>query len=190
MEEIPARGADLARQAADQPQQHRDVVGRERPEAVLFTAKAPQVETVGVHISDTPERPISHHLVELVDRRMIVEEVPHHQHQPLGLGQGHQLLALLDIERQGLLDEDVLAAFEEMASEASVLYSRRGDGDGVLRRDLGDVGPNRHLGPLDLKLGGARFIRLDDPSQHPEVVEVASDVLAPATTADERDSVR
>ena len=52
---VPALRLDRIRQLVEKPENHRDVVRRERPEDVLLSPDLPEIETVGVNVPDAAE---------------------------------------------------------------------------------------------------------------------------------------
>ena len=116
-----------------------DVVGGETPEDVLFGADQAHVEAIGVAVEDPPQRALLDQLAEFHDRRMVEEDVSDHQHGDAALGQRHQFLALPGVQRQGFLDEHVLAGLQAAADQVVMGGGRGGDGHG------GQLGIVEHL---------------------------------------------
>ena len=133
----------LFRHLAHQPQEERDVVGGEAPERVLLGAHAPEVQSVRVQVQELAERPLVDQLAELEDGGVVLEHVADHQDPLPRLGEIDDLLRVGDRDRQGLLDQDVLAGVERVQRERGVRDGRRRDhdaGDVVAREDVVRVG--------------------------------------------------
>ena len=58
---------------------------------------------------------------------MILQQVSDHQDASVLACELRQFLGMLDVQGQGLFDEDVLAAFERAFREGIVLHRRRGN---------------------------------------------------------------
>ena len=128
-----ADGVALEGLLAGKPQNHRHVVRAERPERVLVLAVLAEVQPVRVDVVHVAELAGARQLAELLDARVILEQVADHQDAvgcPRGLDEG---LRLRSRARQRLLDEAVLPGFEHPGGELRVGRHRRGDHHGVER---------------------------------------------------------
>nr|WP_254126842.1 hypothetical protein [Aquihabitans sp. G128] len=184
VEEAGSRGGHLVGLLADEGEQHGEVVGGEAPERVLLLADAPEVQAVGVEVAELAQRPPLHELLELQERRVVLQQVPHHQGAPGGGGRSHDRLGVGHRERQRLLHEDVLAGLERLDGQPGVVHRGRGDDQGV------DLGVGHHLGegagcdPVGLGLGcGDRRDGVDDGDQRAEAGVGAHQVAAPRAAA-------
>src|SRR3954463_16020729 len=92
-----------------QVEDDRDVVGAERPQRVLVRSQLPEVEPVRVDVVDVAELAGVGDLLQLLDARVVLEQVADHEHATRLLGRGDDTLRLRHGLRQRLLDEAVLA---------------------------------------------------------------------------------
>jgi hypothetical protein len=178
----------LPREAQD----HRHVVGAERPERVLVGAQHAQVEPVGVDVAHVAQLAAVHELLERLDARVVLEQVADHQHAIGRARRRHHLLGLLDRLGERLLDEAVLAGLQHPHRERSVRRHRRGQRDRV-QRLVGQqlVQRGRHAGTGEgAPLTGPALLRLvAQPGQLGvrKPVEVARQVGAPVAESGDAD---
>ena len=164
----------------------------EAPERVLVGAQLAQVETVRVDVVDVPEIPAAGDLDELVDARVVLEQVADHQ-DPAGLLRrdrhplrlGHRL-------RERLLDETVLACGQHPLRELGVRGHVRGHRHRVevrVRQQLLDV--VRSARARELRRPALARLRrgVADPAQLRvrQAVEVAREVRSPVAETDDSD---
>ena len=100
----------------------------EAPERVLFAPHFAEVEAVGVDGLQPSERAFAHQFARANEGRMILQEMADHEAAILALGELGELLRLGHVERQRLLDEDVLAGLR-FPREPGVERRRRWDDD-------------------------------------------------------------
>ena len=119
---------------------------------------------------------------------MVLQQVADHQ-GPLRVGsECGELPCLGDVQRQRLLDEDVLASDECGAAEVGVGGSRGGDDHRIDLRVRKHLVPASRAGVAALrKLAGQRRIGIDDRRQRTQLVEVADKVLPPVAAAGDSD---
>ena len=108
------------------------------------------------------------------------------------LGQRDQFLPLLGVQRQRLLDEDVLARLEALLDDLVVGGGRRGHGHGADRRIAQHVG--QLVGELGrIALDGERAepggVGVADAPQGAELREDPDQVLAPVPASDDGNSI-
>ena len=116
---------------AGEVQQDRDVVRAQAPERVLVGAQLAEVQAVAVDVVDVAQLAGVRDLLELVDARVVLQQVPDHEHlarAPRGLDDA---LGVGDGLGERLLDEAVLARIEDAHGQLGVARHRRGQHDGV-----------------------------------------------------------
>ena len=178
---------DLAGHAARQPQHHGDVVRRKRPEAIFLAANSAQIQAVGVEIQKAAQRTLADHLVQPVHRRVILQQVADHQHALFLPRQRDERRTLRDMQRQWLLDKDVLVALQKIISQFSMLCGRCGDRDGQIG---GDFVARRHHARVRVELlrrCPGNGIGIADRGKCAQSVEIAGNIAAPRAKTDERD---
>ena len=126
-----AAGADLHRLVAGEVVEHRDVVRAEAPQGVLVGAHLAEVEPVGVGVEDLAQLAGVDELLHLGHGRVVLEQVADHELDAVLLGRVQEVLGVGGLERDGLLDERVLAGLERLLAERVVAGDRGGDDDGV-----------------------------------------------------------
>src|SRR5271169_181338 len=62
---------------------HGNIVRRKAPQNVLFSPELPKIQPRRVDVQDFSEVALLDQSVELGDRRVVLENVPHHQHGAL-----------------------------------------------------------------------------------------------------------
>ena len=188
-----ADGIALEGLLAGKPQDHRHVVGSERPERVLVLAVLAEVQPVRVDVVHVAELAGAHQLAELLNARVILEQVTDHQDAvgcPRGLDEG---LRLRSRAAHRLLDKAVLPGFEHPRGELCVGRHRRGHHHGV-ERVVGEQVVERARGArrregrppaLERLLG-----RVAEPGQLRvgKPVEIAGEVRSPVAEADHPDA--
>ena len=123
---------DLVRLLAGEPQQHRHVVGAERPQRVLVGAQLAEVQAVAVDVEHAPELAVVDQLLELHDAGVVLEQVADHQRRgPRPRAAATTASASADRLRHRLLDEAVLAGLSTRDRQRGVGRHRRGQGDRV-----------------------------------------------------------
>ena len=166
----------------------------ETPERVLVRPQLAEIQAVRVDVVDLAELAARGDLGEHAHARVVLEQVPDHQH-PLRLARGlDDTLGLHHRLRERLLDEAVLAGHEHCFGELRVRWHRRCDDDGVelrvgeqLVNGRADRDARPEQGPGTL--AGA-FRRVGAAAQLAAVqgLEVACEVRAPVAQA--RDPTR
>src|SRR4051812_1173115 len=187
----PALGGLLARD----PQHHRDVVGPQGPQRVLVRAQLAEVETVGVHVADVAELAGVGKLLELLDSRVVLEQVPHHQHAIRGAGGLHCQLGLVHRLPERLLDEAVLADAEHPGRQLRVRRHGGGHHHGLqlgVAQKLVEVRGHLSAGELRRPALASLARWIADPGQLRlgQPVEVASEVGSPVAEAHDPDPHR
>ena len=99
----------------------------EAPEGVLVRAHDAQVLPVAVEVEDLAEQAVVDDLLHVLEPRVVDEQVVDHQDAVAGVGQGGHLASIRAGQRERLLDEDVLAGFEDALRERGVRGNRCGD---------------------------------------------------------------
>ena len=165
---------------------------REVPERVLVGADRAEVHALAVDVVEPAELLAADHLLEARDDRVVLEQVPDHQHALVRRGERDQLLGVADLEREGLLDVDVLAGLQGHLREREVARRGRRDHHGL---DVGiaqhgvEVAGQRRPGQLARHLVELLLVEVADvlEARVGELVEVAGEVLAPAADAGDSD---
>src|SRR4051794_34998553 len=124
VQEIAADGLDLHRLGADERKDHRYVVWGEGPQDVLLAPDLSEVEAARVDILQPSEPALADEVAQLQERRVVLQDVPDHEAPVEPLGEGANLLRLLDLQRQRLLEEDVFAGRQGLLAERVVLRRR------------------------------------------------------------------
>src|ERR1041385_6985578 len=70
-----ATGAHLKRHVTYQAKDHCNIVRREAPQNILFSSNLPEVEPVGIDISDLTEDTGANQIAQLCNGRMILQYV-------------------------------------------------------------------------------------------------------------------
>ena len=147
---------------------------RERPQGVFFAADFTQTQTIAVYIAQLSQPALGNH----------------HQGASYIQGQFAKSLGLVDIQTQGLFDEDVLAGLQALAHQGPVGDGRCGDGQGldaVIRQQIIDALVNRGLWILGGVLLPYLGTIVKKPLQSPQDIVVAQQVLAPIARAEDAD---
>jgi hypothetical protein len=150
-----------------------------------------EVLPVSVDAEDVAEVARLDDLLQLLDARVVEQQVAGHQHETSLLREFAQLLHLARTHRRRLLDEDVLARFEGAARQLVVRRHRGRDHDrldGVVGEQVVEAG--RHPGPgVALRKSGPQlFVQVADPGELGQLVEVAGEVPSPLAQADLTDA--
>ena len=116
---------------AGEVQDHRDVVGAERPQRVLVAAQLAEVQALRVDVVDVAELAGVGDRLEHVHAGVVDEQVPDHQDPVVVLGGLDGALGVLDGVGERLLDEAVLARLQDPLGERAVRGDRRGEHDRV-----------------------------------------------------------
>ena len=185
----------LDRHLPDQPQDDGDVVRGEAPERVLFGSDLSEVQPVRIDVVDAAERrppPTSSRSAQ--DRRVVLQKVSDHQDPAAPVGLRAHLDALRVGQRQGLLDEDVLAGSERPAasgSDASPPASRgRRPRCRCARRPLRSHRMVSTPGAIAAARARPASAGSATSCEGAELMEVPNQVLAPVATAEDGDPRR
>ena len=116
---------------ADQVEEHRDIMHSETPGDILNVAGPPQLLPFLVEMVDLPDLPFPEEPLDKLNRRLIEQEMTHHQDALVCLRQIHQLLGFARGERHRLLDEDVLPRPQAGGHQFEVGRHRRRDRDRI-----------------------------------------------------------
>jgi hypothetical protein len=190
-----AAGVHLVGFLARQVQHDRDVVGAEGPQRVLVGAQLPEIQAVAVDVAQVAELTRVGDLLEAVEARVELKQVPDHEHPPrpfLGL---HGPLGVRDRLGQRLLHEAVLAGLEHSGRELGV------GRDGGREHDRVELGVGEKVLDVAGELraaedAGEALARLRPAVAAPaqlragETVEVSSEVRPPVAEADDADRDR
>ena len=118
---------------------------------------------------------------------MVLQQVPDHQHALLLPRQRDERRALVDVQRERLFDEHVLAAAQEILGKFGMLCGRRGDRNGEIGRHVLATADNAHVRIRLLRGRLTRRIGVADHRQRAERVQIAGDIAAPGSEPHERD---
>ena len=173
---------------ADQRQDHRNVVRREAPQDALLAPDLPEIEPARVEVAQPAELAVAYRLLQPDEGSVVLQQMADHQGAFALSRDSAQRLGMADVERQRLLDEDVLCRLQRLGGEREVLGRRRRD------RDAGDGPIPQHLGERtrrDLVFLGhvARGLAVHVAHRRPRIqfVEVANEILSPITAPDDGD---
>ncbi len=184
-------GADAVGLRADQGQDHGEVVRREGPEDVLLAPDSAEVEPIGIDVLNEPQPALPEQRSQRQEGRMVLHEMAHHQPPIEPLRQHAQLFGLVQMKRERLFHEHVLARLEGPLGERVVERRRGGDRDGI----DGGIGKHglqaRSAEPMPGKLRLDRFsIGIDQGRENTQLGEIADEVLSPVTAADDGNARR
>ena len=186
LEEVTSERDGLDRVLVEEVQDHGQIVDTERPERVLVRSDAAEVLPIAVDAEDLSELSTLHELLQLLDARVIQEQVAGHEDEVTVVRDRHELVDLRARHRRGLLDEDVLAGLESELGERKVRRHRRGYHDRVERRIrehlLEGLGPARLRIPR-LELTALSIRGIAEPGEVRQVGEVPREVLPPVAQA-------
>ena len=121
---------------------------------------------------------------------MIPENMPNHKDSVLCGGQVDEVLALLYVNGERLLDENVLSGFESRLSHFVVGSGRRGQGDGGNRRIAKDDAEIPAESYTLVFVSAAlldRSFAITEHCQGAKLVKVSDEVLAPVTNSNNSD---
>ncbi len=108
----PAARTHLHRHLAEPVDEDRYVVWPEVPQHAHVLLEQPEVDARGFDIVDRSDQTRVDQLLHFADRWTEHEGMADHQRQPIGAGQLHQLLRLIDGGRQRFFDEHMFLRFE------------------------------------------------------------------------------
>src|ERR1035438_1184764 len=94
------------------------------PQDVFLGSYLANIQTIGIDVSDFPERPIADELLEFQDRRVVSKDVAHHQNVSPRLGHPYQLFPMFYVDREWLLNEYILSSFQRLFYHFIVRHSR------------------------------------------------------------------
>jgi hypothetical protein len=184
---VAADRVKLVRRRTDEREDDGDIVRSQAPEHVLLTADRPQIHPVGLEAQEATDRAGCDEVPERRNGRVILEDMADHEPSVEAPCQGGQLLGLPEIERERLLDEDMLAG--QQGARGEVVMGRRlgGDRDRLDRR----LGQNLLEGQGSAAVSGRdRLDRLGmvvgDGSEAAQFGKAADQVLPPGAAADHR----
>ena len=191
-ERLPVRVA-LDRLLADEVHDDREIMGAERSERVLVLAYLPEVLPVSVDDEHAAELSRVHELLQLAYARVVEQEMSRHEHEVALLGEQHELLGVLALERHRLLDEDVLPGLERPLGQRIVGDDRGCEHDCLEIRviqKLVEVGGRAGLREPLRDSGPVLLVAVAQPGERcsREVVEVPGEVRPPEAEPDQADS--
>ena len=184
-------GNDLVGLLFEQVEDHRQVVDAQRPECVLVDADDAEVLSVAVDAQHVPERAGVDQFLQLLDTRVMEQEVSGHAHEVALLREADELLHLRAAHGGRLLDEHVLACLERLLGEFVV--SRHGcrDDDGIDLRVVqsgGQIGRDSRRRVAGGVLDAPFFVGIADPDELGELSEVPRQIPSPRADSGDRDS--
>ena len=187
--------ARLDRLLAREAKHDRDVVRAERPQGVLVRPQLAQVQPVRVDVVDVAELARLGDLLQLLDARVVLEQVSDHQH-PAGVARGvRNLLGLGRGLREGLLHEAVLARLEHACRQLGMARHVRGHDDRVeigVGEQLVQFTGLAHTRKLSARARTCLLRGVAEPAELGvrQAVEVAREVGAPVPESDHPDPHR
>jgi len=163
----------------------------EAPENVLLAPHLAEVEAVGIDVAQAAQGALTDEGAYADEGGVVLQQVADHEDEAALPGLRHQFRALGMIERERLLDEDMLPRRQGLAHHGGVLFGRGGNGDG------GDGRIGQHRGPgaggdavFGGKRGGYFGPRIDHGRQGAEGGEIAHEIGAPVAAAGDGDPRR
>ena len=187
LEKKTAHGRDPVRFHTDQRQDHGNVMGREAPEYILLAPHLAQVQAMGIDVAQAPQVAPGNQFLQPYECRVVLQQVAHHQHPSLLSGQGIQFFGGIHVQGDGFFDKHVLPCRQRLPGEVRMGHRRRGDGDRVDSGVTEDFLECRGGDPvLPTELPGRFRVRIADRGQRAQVGEIAHQVPAPVTAADDR----
>ena len=158
----------------------------ERPESVLVRPDDAEVLAVSVHAEHVAQLARVDELLELLDTRVVEQEVAGHEHQVAVGGERDEAVDLGRRHRRRLLDEHVLPRLQRSQREIGVRgHGRRHDHrvERLVREQLVEVGRRPCLRKTAARALDGAAVGVADPRQVRERVEVSREVGAPVAEA-------
>src|SRR5262249_13822912 len=112
MQVASSRRPDFICQVGRHRQDHRNIGRGKAREKILLAPTLAERERIRIDVEQSAERARSGQFLELEKAGMILQQVADHQDATLRLGERAQLLRFTEVERERLLDENMLAGIE------------------------------------------------------------------------------
>ena len=184
VQQLHADRADALGLQAGGVEDDREIVRGEVPDDVDVALENAQVQPGAVDVEHIAQHAALDDLFHLVDAGRILEGVVHHQDLAVLLRKRDQFLGLVDLGRQRLLDQDMLAGLERLLRQRIVRADVRADGNGIDRRVVDDVvvvggGLDARVEVLHVREALLVHVAADRHLARGNLVEVADDVGSP-----------
>ena len=95
-------------------------MGSKAPEGIFLAADLAEIEPVGGDVVKRAEFARGHESLEVLNERMILQQVANHEDTVVGAGQFDQFVGFREIKAERFLDEHVLACEQGSLSEPVV----------------------------------------------------------------------
>jgi hypothetical protein len=184
IEVAAALAGDGLRLFAEEAKQDGDVVGREGPEDVFFSADFADVEAVGVDVVDPAEVAVGDEALELAYSGVVLEDVADHEDPLVFCCDADQFGAFLHVEREGLFNEDVFAGEQSAFRHLVVADGGSGEDHAVDSGSAEDVfilSAEDDAGIFGADGFKGRGVFVAEGAESAEFEEVAGEVLAPVS---------
>ena len=130
-EERGALGRNPRRRLIEKVQEDGHVVGHQIPDDVHVGADGTKIRPGEGQILELSEGAGADHLLQMIDPRVVAKDVSNHEQALHPAGEVPQLACLVDVGRERLLDQAVLAGLERGAGHLVVAAGVGGDDDRI-----------------------------------------------------------
>src|SRR6185436_967180 len=162
----PALSTQGHRHLAQQKQGDGDVVRAKAPQRIFVRPDLSEVDALGIEIVQVSQLALFQHLLQPLDHRVVLEQVPYQDRDVAFLGFFRELLGIRHSQGKWLLDQRGDAGLDGHVAQLGVARGRRRDDHGLdlLQQPGGRVG-DRGAGILFHEADARLGIRLTDGDQ-------------------------